>query len=514
MSSLPKLREELRGIVLALLLVAVMTVVMVLVIQFVQPTNRSVVFLIPVIAAASLWGVTPALVAAFAGIVAAVFFFYPPHYTFKIPKTPQMVNLGLFLVIALVTGRLATASRKQAEQARKRENEVRELYAFTRRLNTARADSDIFAAIQDHLSSLTQRKSVLFESDTADPVDTGRPAASSIPEAVHSEVVKYAEGQAPLATASVVDDGTGNIWLVRHLVPNTPTFGVIAVDLGRKADGETDDVRQRVDGVLEEAAATFDRLDVARVIDDARMRTETEQLREALIGSVSHELRTPLASILGSSTVLGNMPKVAEDERLRALADVIRDEAERLNSDIQNLLDATRITSQSLRPRHQWLEPSDVVNSALGRRRRRLAEHVIESDVAEDLPLIYGDPVLIEQALVQLLDNAAKYSPPGTVIGVMARHESDGIVLSVSDQGAGFTAEERQHVGERFFRGRRHLASIPGSGLGLWIANAFVTASGGELLTSSGGAGHGSKVSIRLPIAVTGALHLEREIDE
>jgi two-component system sensor histidine kinase KdpD len=331
---------------------------------------------------------------------------------------------------------------------------------------------------------------------------------------VQAEVVKYAAGPTPSAAGSMVDDGAGNIWLVRHLTPNTPTFGVIAVDLGRKADGETDDVRRRVDAALEEAAATLDRLDVAQVINEARMRSEAEELREALIGSVSHELRTPLASILGSATVLVNTPTIAEDERLSALADVIRGEAERLNSDIQNLLDATRITTQSLRPRQQWLEPSDIVNAALERRRRRLSGHVIERNVSEDLPLIYADPVLLEQAVVQLLDNAAKYSPSGSTISVAACHESDGIVLSVSDRGAGFTADEREHLGERFFRGQRHISSIPGSGLGLWIANAFVTAIGGELTAVSGGAGLGSKVSILLPVVRSGIMQLEGAVDE
>ena len=241
---------------------------------------------------------------------------------------------------------------------------------------------------------------------------------------------------------------------------------------------------------------------------------ETEILREALIGSVSHELRTPLASILGSATVLSNTPVIAQDQRLSALADVIRGESERLNSDIQNLLDATRITTQSLKPRQQWLEPSDIINSALERRRRRLAKHVLHTDVAEDLPLLYADPVLLEQALVQFLDNAAKYAPAGTPITVTARHESDRIVLSVSDQGAGFTPEERERVGERFFRGERHLASVPGSGLGLWIAKAFVTASGGDLETTSGGAGQGSTVSIVLPVAKRAMMQLERDSDE
>jgi two-component system sensor histidine kinase KdpD len=250
------------------------------------------------------------------------------------------------------------------------------------------------------------------------------------------------------------------------------------------------------------------------VIDDARMRSETENLREALIGSVSHELRTPLASILGSATVLCNTPTVAGDERLGALANVIRDEAERLNSDIQNLLDATRITSQSIKPLRQWYEPADLVNSAVERRDRRLSGHVVSTDVASELPLIYVDPVLMEQALVQIIDNAAKYSPPGSTIVVRARREKDEIVLSVTDQGMGFTKEERDRLGERFFRGQRHLTTISGSGLGLWIANAFVTASGGELEVASEGVDQGSTVSIRLPVVREALLQLERAVDE
>lgn len=509
-----KYRGDLYGIAMALALVAAMTLIMIVVRQYVQPTNRSVIFLIPVIAAAVWWGVLPAIVAALAGIVAAVFFFYPPEFSFKIPATPQIVNLALFIVIALVTGRLATAVRAQAEAARKRETEVRELYAFSRRLATAKAASDIFAGIQEHLANLTQRRAILFEGDAAEPVDASQRSDQRVPERVWAEVNRYASGEVQSGSGSVINDGAGHVWLVRRVAPRTAAFGVIAIDLGRTSDPSIDDVRGQVDEVLADAAATLDRLDIARVINDARMRAETETLREALIGSVSHELRTPLASILGSATVLCNTPTVVGDERLGALAGVIRDEAERLNSDIQNLLDATRITSKSIKPLQQWVEPSDLINAALDRRNRWLASHVVTVDVAGELPLIYVDAVLMEQALVQIIDNAAKYSPPGSTITVAARREGDEIVLAVSDQGTGFTSEERGRLGERFFRGERHLSTIPGSGLGLWIANAFVTASSGELEVTSGGANQGSTVAIRLPVVREITLQLEGALDE
>jgi two-component system sensor histidine kinase KdpD len=505
---------QFKGIALALLLVVVLTVVIMVVHNYFQPTNRSVIYLIPVIAAAVWWGVIPAVVAALSGIVAAVFLFYPPVYSFKVPQTPQLVNLALFLVVAMVTGRLATAVREQAELARRREAQVRELYIFSRRLATARAAPDIYAAIQEHLTSLIQRKAVLFEAESAALLDIGRGTDQWVPERIHAEVTRYAQGASVLESGSVVDDGRGHLWLVRHLGPKTPAFGLIAIDLGQANDRRIDELRARIEDVLADAAASLDRLDIAGVIDDARMRAETENLREALIGSVSHELRTPLASILGSATVLCNTPAVSGDERLGALAGVIRDEAERLNSDIQNLLDATRISSQAIKPLQQWVECADLTNAALERCERRLSGHVVSMDVAADLPLIYVDPVLMEQALVQILNNAAKYSMLGSAIAVSVRRVGDEIVLSVSDQGTGFTQEERDRLGERFFRGPRHLTTIPGSGLGLWIAAAFVTTCGGKLDVVSGGDNKGARVSIHLPVVREAVLQLERAVDE
>jgi two-component system sensor histidine kinase KdpD len=231
------------------------------------------------------------------------------------------------------------------------------------------------------------------------------------------------------------------------------------------------------------------------------MRSETELLREALIGSVSHELRTPLASILGAATVLSKSPAIAKDERLNSLTSVVRDEAERLNNDIQNLLDATRISREQIRPRQEWIEPQDIVNSALDRRRRRLSGHNVALDMDSNLPFIYVDAVLVEQAFVQMVDNAAKYSPMGSPITLAAKRNGHDVVLSVHDSGVGLTPEENARLGERFFRAARHAATTSGSGLGLWIAKAFVTANGGKIEARSSGADQGTTVSIHLPFA-------------
>jgi two-component system sensor histidine kinase KdpD len=231
-----------------------------------------------------------------------------------------------------------------------------------------------------------------------------------------------------------------------------------------------------------------------------RMRAESERFRDALIGSVSHELRTPLASILGAATVLCNAPKVAGDARLAALANVVRDESERLNNEIQNLLDATRITGEALQPKLEWAEISDVVNTALERGRGRFGAHAIEVDLPSHIPLVQVDAVLIEKAFGQILANAVKYSPPGSRIAIRGSQEDGTFSLAVSDQGVGLSAEDSAHLGERFFRGRRHIQTTPGSGLGFWIANAFVAASGGTIEATSPGENKGTTVTIHLPI--------------
>ena len=266
------------------------------------------------------------------------------------------------------------------------------------------APPEIFVAIQNHLANLVQRKVVLLGAAEASDAD-------DVPERVRAQVTRVEQD---LGLERTVDDGNGNIWLIRRVSPKTPDFGMVAVDLGNVTGEALADMRQRIDDALADAAATLERLDVARTLTEAKMRSETELLREALIGSVSHELRTPLASILGAATVLANAPALAKDERLLALAGVVRDEAERLNSDIQNLLDATRISRQQVRPKLQWVEPVDIVNAAIEHRRRRLAGHPVTLDLDSNLPIVRADPAQVEQALIQILDNAAKYSSDGS----------------------------------------------------------------------------------------------------
>jgi K+-sensing histidine kinase KdpD len=348
---LASLRSILHRILLSLLLVAATTAGIMILMRFVDLGRVGIIYLVPVLVAATRWGIVPALIAAMSSVAASAFFFYAPIYSLHVQDWEQLVDLMLFTLVAIVISQLAATAKRHAEIA-------------------------------------------------------------------------------------------------------------------------------------------------ARTLNEAKMRAETEHLRDALIGSVSHELRTPLASILGAASVLAEAPAVTGERRLAELANVVREEADRLNNDIQNLLDATRISSEGVRPNPEWIDPADVVNLAVERRRRRLAGNRVEIEVAGDLPLLYADPVLVDQALGQVLDNAAKYSPPGSTILIRADGADDRVVIVVRDAGAGLIAEERQHLLKRFYRGPRHATTTSGSGLGLWIANAFVAACGGTVEVESEGVDRGTKVSL------------------
>ncbi len=509
-----RIRKELPGVLFTLAMVGGLTAVLFTMVWEWGLEHGSVVYLIPVVIAATRWGIVSAVVAAICGVLASAFFFYPPLYSFRITNPQEVVNLILFIFVAVVVSQLATQLKRQLEMAHQREIDLRDLYAFSRRLAVAFDVSDIHAAIEDHLATVMQRKVVLFASAREASGGSGRRAGVTVPEQVRAEVVEIASGRRDSNSGVTVTADNGDVWLIRAVSPKSSEFGVIAINLGRASQEGSDQSRIRVDVVLADATATLERLGVAHAISEARMRSQTDQLREALIGSVSHELRTPLASILGAATVLSAAPALANEKKLRALVHDVRDEAERLNNDIQNLLDASRISSDGVKPHNEWADPADIVNSAIERCRNRMANRRLALNLPADLPLIHVDPVLVQQALVQIFDNAVKYSDAGSQITVAARARDGRMIVSVSDEGAGMTAAEQTKIWDRFARGERLAATTSGSGLGLWIANAFIAANGGKINAISEGPGRGTAVAIELPVMQTAIPQMEGDADE
>ncbi|HXW24179.1 MAG TPA: DUF4118 domain-containing protein [Xanthobacteraceae bacterium] len=470
----------------------------------------TLVFLVPVLICAARWGYVPALTATFAGVAAADFFFYPPLYSFDVADPRDVIDLIAFTGVAVVTSEFAVRLRRAAEAARRREKEVRDLYAFSRRLAACTEAAEIHAAIQDYLSNNLGSRAMLIET-AAERCDDPSLERLDLPDAVRRTALDMIAAR-DLDSRMATDARTGHVWLIRAVSRESFDFGVIAVELGGAAGKIVDAVERRIDDVLADAATTLGRLDVARLIDEARLRAQTELLREALLGSVSHELRTPLASILGATTVLVDAPPIRRDPRLSALLEVLHGEAGRLNDDIQNLLDATRITNDNIRPQAQWVDPADIVNAAIERRRPRLAGRRIDTQIAGDLPLIKVEARLIEQAFGQILENAAKYSPSGSLLAIRVAADGDRVVLSVRDEGIGLTRDEQRRLWDRSFRGARH-PDVGGAGLGLWIARAFVVANGGTIDAASAGPRCGTTISVTLPGKPLAACEMKEACD-
>jgi K+-sensing histidine kinase KdpD len=490
------LQSEVLPLLMSVLCVGLVTAVLLLVNNTLALDLVPIAYLIPVIVAATQWGIWPATLASIASMAAADFFFFPPIYSFQVEEPQEVIDLLLFLVVALVSSNLASRLRRETETLRQREQEIQQLYEFSRRLAACFSVSDLISAIQNYLSLALGRQAAFFAASVGGHFEP--PEAGAPPKLVQENIASLIpEIGAPAHT--IADEPTQDVWLLKQLYSETAVHGLVAVNIGSGSREAVDIKTRRVEVILEEVSLTLQRLDIERAMEDARLHVQAQLLRDAFHGTLSHELCSPLAAIQGSAGVLDSMPVVRKDDRAHSLVEAISDEVSQLDGYIQNLLNATRVTAGGVSPRLEWADPRDLVNAAIRRRARRLAAHKIEIEFAEGLPLVNVDSGLIEESCGQLLENAAKYSASGSTISVGVRAEQGQVILSISDQGVGITPDEQQQLGRRSFRSQRHQATIPGSGLGFWIASIFVKANGGTIDISSRGQGQGTTASIALP---------------
>ena len=459
-----------------------------------------IAYLIPVIFAATRWGIWPAMVASIAGMAAADFFFFAPLYSFRVDDPQEAVDLLLFLIVSLVSSNLASRLRKETETLRRRESEMHALYDFSRSLASCFTVADLIAAIRQHFERAFGHATTFFVTTTDGHFEPPEPQFA--PPSVKASAAAMNSGEGSLSR-TIIDERRRELWLLRAISSGTSIHGVIAVNIGLGSELTIERRSRRIEAILDETALTLQRLDIGKAMESARLRLQAQMLRDAFHGTLSHELCTPLAAIQGSASVLETIPVIRGDERIYALVEAISEETAHLDGYISNLLSATRVTAGGLTPRLEWADPRDIVNGAIKRRARRLSAHRIETHFEDDLPLLHVDSGLVEEACGQILENAAKYSPSGSTITADVRYEPDRVIVVVSDQGVGITADERQQLGHRSFRSARHQSSIPGTGLGFWIASTFILANDGTIAVHSRGPGQGTTVSISLPASET-----------
>ena len=496
---------------MSLVCVGLVTAVLALLDQAVAANLVPIAYLIPVIVAATRWGIWPATLAAIASMAAADFFFIAPIFSFRVEDPQEVIDLLLFLVVALVSSNLASRLRQETEALRRREKDIQNLYEFSRRLAACFTVSDLISAIQNYLSRTLGQPAVFFAVRTVGHFEP--PKSGSVPRVVQENVASMvAAPETP--TQTMIDAPTQDVWQLSVVSSETAVLGLVAINIGHGSSEAIALRTRRVETILEEVSLTLQRIDIEKAMEDAKLHLQGQLLRDAFHGTLSHELCTPLAAIRGSASVLDSMPLIEKDERARSLVEAISDEVAELDGFIQNLLNATRVTAGGVSPHLEWSDPRDIVNAAIKGRARRLAAHKLETHFSDDLPLVNVDSGLIEESCGQLLENAAKYSPSGSMISVSAIREQGNVILSIADQGVGITPDERQNLGRRSFRSQRHQATIPGSGLGFWIASIFVSANGGTIDISSAGQGQGTTASITLPGSLMKSSELTAMINE
>jgi two-component system sensor histidine kinase KdpD len=276
-------------------------------------------------------------------------------------------------------------------------------------------------------------------------------------------------------------------------------IGVVGIDSDKPGPLLTPDQRRLLDALIDQSALAIERVRLVEDLDRAKRTAETDRLRSALLTSISHDLKTPLAAILGSAGTLRDLSNALSDgEKAELLATVI-DESERLNRFIANLLDMTKLESGAIVPNAALHDVGEIVGSALRRAGKILARHGVELELA-DLPMLDLDAVLFEQVLFNILDNAAKYSPAGTTVGIQSWRDGGAVCLQILDEGEGIPPDDLERIFDKFYRAQKGDQVRAGTGLGLAISRGFVEAMHGTIAAANRVDRPGAAFTIRLPV--------------
>jgi len=445
---------------------------------FFEPANLIMTYLLAIVAIAARYGRGPSVVASVVSVAAFDFFFVPPYFTFVVADTQYLLTFTVMLVVGLVISGLTARIRRQAEAARQREQRTAALYAMSREL-AATGDVDALIAIAArHLTEVFGAEVAVLLPDAEGTLEVRRTEGRPALEENELTLSRWAfEHGQPAGLGAARSNGARAVH-VPLLGPRGP-IGVVSVrPPGRDALTAPEPLRQ-LETFVNQTALALERTRLANEAQDARVRAETERLRSALLTSVSHDLRTPLAAITGAATTILESGARLDARVQQELLESIRDEAERLNRLVQNLLEMTRLESGALGLSRDWHPLEEVVGAALARLARGLASRRVAVNVPAELPLVAMDDVLIEQVLVNLLDNAVKYTPPDSPIRIIASATDRAVTVEVADRGPGLRPGEEDKVFEKFYRG--HPAGGRGAGLGLAICQGIVRAHGGRI---------------------------------
>jgi two-component system sensor histidine kinase KdpD len=445
-----------------------------------QLADVVMIYLLGIILVSLRFGYGPSIVATVLGVVLLDFFFVPPYLSFAVSDFQHVIMFGVMFVVAIVISNLTQRVRAQADEARYRERRTASLYGMSRDLAATRATSALATAAVQHVNEVFDAQVALLIGDASDRlanVATGDHAFD--PDTKDRGVIEWVyehERPAGLGT-DTLPSATALYVPLRGAQGRVGVLGVRPIDRERLEDPEQ---RTMLDVFAAQVASALERSLLAEQAQQAQLQIEAERLRSSLLSSVSHDLRTPLSVITGAASALLQSEPPLPPEARRDLAETIQEESVRLDRLVRNLLDMTRLASGAVTVAKQWQPIEGVIGAALGRLDDALRGRTVTVNLSPSLPPVAIDDLLIEQVLINLLENAVKYTPAGSPIDIGAIRDGADLVVEISDRGPGIPGDLADKVFEKFFRLPREGAG-GGAGLGLAICRAIVEAHGGRI---------------------------------
>jgi two-component system sensor histidine kinase KdpD len=468
-------------------------------------------FLIAVVYSANAYGMAAAAFTTLLSVGLFSYFFSTSSYSLNL-STEDVLLLIVFLLVGAITSNLSSGLRRQAHRAQRQAREARALFQLTRDIAIAGDTAAIFRAIVQQCNDIFDCDTVLLAPFTggneAVALASVRAKASALQAAYppHATLTQdeieaarwsFSHG-APAGQGFATFAGMGATF--QPLATTDTTVAVLALKGVAPEMVNSAGFRRVIGSICRLAALAVEHTLRKQELETARIVSQTEGLRSALLSAISHDFGTPLASIIGSASSLLSYGQTYKADVTQELLTTILEEAERLSRFVKNVMQMTRVESGALVPRMQWADVEDLISTSLDAAHRRLRNHEIYADIADVLPLVQVDFVLMESVLVNVLDNAAKYAPAESDIQITARKVGGDVVIDVADHGSGIAPEDLGAVFDKFYRTKRRDRTVPGTGLGLAICKGIIEAHGGSIEALSEGMGRGTTIRIRLPI--------------
>ena len=441
-------------------------------------TDIAMIYLLGIVITSMRTGRWPALAATLLSVAAFDFFFVPPYFTFAVNDIRFVVTFGVMFVVAYVITQLTLRIREQSEASKKRERSTAVLYALSRQLARERKKERIFDVAAKQISEVFQSQIVFLVSDEKGELAVSETRAGTF--AVDRKGLGVArwvfDNRHPAGAGTDTLPGAKALYL--PMVASSGVVGVVGVlpeDAQRRFDLE--DVHF-LESLVNQTAMAMERVMLAKEAHEERLKAEAQHVRNTFLSSVSHDLRSPLAVVAGAASTLLEKEAALDRPARMELLHTIREETDRLERIIRNVLNLTRLESGAIAVHKEWQPLEEIFGVILNRYSDRLREHPLELKIPPDLPLFPFDTLLMEQVLSNLMENALRHTPPGTPVEVTVTPQKSVVMIEIADRGPGIPVHEEEAIFSKFTRGTH---TQMGAGIGLSICRVIVEAHGGRI---------------------------------